>query len=82
MAELTVRRVDDRVVRALKRRAADHGRSAEAAHREILREALLQEGTDKESFAVRAVQLRNRLRSDVDSAAALVRAVRDRDTAA
>lgn len=81
MAQLTVRKVDDRVVRALKGRAADHGRSAEAEHREILREALLQEGTGKESFAVRAARLHSRLRSDVDSAA-LVRADRDRDTAA
>ena len=39
MAQLTVRNVDDRVIRALKRRAAEHGRSAEAEHREILRAA-------------------------------------------
>jgi plasmid stability protein len=35
-----VRNVDDSVVRALKRRASRHGRSAEAEHREILRDAL------------------------------------------
>jgi antitoxin FitA len=81
MAQLTVRNVDDRVVRALKQRAVTHGRSAEAEHREILRAALLQEGTRKESFAVRAARLRRRLRSDIDSAA-LVRADRDRDTVA
>jgi plasmid stability protein len=81
VAQLTVRKVDDRVVRALKQRAAGHGRSAEAEHREILRAALLHDGRPKESFAVRAARLRSRLRSDIDSAA-LVRADRDRDTAA
>jgi plasmid stability protein len=38
--QLIVRDVEDDVVRALKRRAASHGRSAEAEHREILRDAL------------------------------------------
>jgi antitoxin FitA len=38
--QLVVRNVDDDVARALKRRALRHGRSAEAEHREILREAL------------------------------------------
>jgi plasmid stability protein len=75
MAQLTVRSVDDRVVRALKRRAAAHGRSAEAEHREILRTVLLQEEGD---FAERAAALRRRLRSSVDSADA-IRADRDRD---
>jgi plasmid stability protein len=79
MAQLTVRNVDDQVVRALKQRAASHGRSAEAEHREILRAALLGGEAHKESFAVRAARLRRRLRSDIDSAA-LVRADRDRDT--
>jgi plasmid stability protein len=77
MAQLTVRNVDDQVVRALKQRAASHGRSAEAEHREILREALL-EGT--EDFASRAETLRRRLRSTVDSSD-VIRADRDRDTA-
>jgi antitoxin FitA len=79
MAQLTVRKVDDRVVRALKQRAVAHGRSAEAEHREILRAALLQSGSAKESFAERAARLRSRLRSALDSAD-LVRADRDRDT--
>ena len=43
MAQLTVRRVDDALVRALKLRAASHGRSAEAEARDILRLALLPE---------------------------------------
>ena len=40
MAQLTVSQVDDELVRALKLRAAQHGRSAEAEVREILRSAL------------------------------------------
>lgn len=42
MGNLVVRGLDDRVVQALKRRAAAHQRSAEAEHRLILEEALLQ----------------------------------------
>jgi plasmid stability protein len=41
MAQLIVRNLPDAIVRALKLRAAQHGRAAEAEHREILREALL-----------------------------------------
>ena len=40
MATLTVRNLDAAVVRRLRIRAAEHGRSAEAEHREILRTAL------------------------------------------
>lgn len=40
MAQLIVRNVDENLVRRLKLRAAEHGRSAEAEHREILRQVL------------------------------------------
>jgi plasmid stability protein len=40
---LIVRNLDDELVARLKRRAAEPGRSAEAEHREILREALATE---------------------------------------
>ena len=40
MATLTVRNLEDDIVRALRIRAAEHGRSAEAEHREILRQVL------------------------------------------
>jgi plasmid stability protein len=40
MAQLIVRNVEEDLVRALRVRAAERGRSAEAEHREILREAL------------------------------------------
>jgi len=40
MSQLIVRNIDPEVVTALRRRAARHGRSAEAEHREILRSVL------------------------------------------
>jgi len=49
MANLVVRNLDQRIVDALKQRAARHGRSAEAEHRAILEEVLL--GAPKKSFA-------------------------------
>lgn len=41
MAQLIVRNLNDGVIRRLKMRAAQNGRSAEAEHREILKGALL-----------------------------------------
>ena len=43
MAQLIVRHLDEELVARLKMRAAEHGRSAEAEHREILRQALAEE---------------------------------------
>jgi len=40
MSQLIVRNLDETIVQALKEQAARHGRSAEAEHREILKEAL------------------------------------------
>lgn len=40
-SQLLVRNLDEEIVARLRRRAADHGRSAEAEHREILRAALV-----------------------------------------
>lgn len=40
MAQLIVRNLDETIVARLRRRAAEHGRSTEAEHRDILREAL------------------------------------------
>lgn len=47
MAQLIVRNLEDEIVQKLKVRAARRGRSAEAEHREILREAL---GGPRQSF--------------------------------
>ncbi len=41
MAQLLVRNLDEKLVHELEVRAVGHGRSAEAEHREILREALM-----------------------------------------
>ena len=49
MSRLLVRDLEPEIVQALKRRAAEHGRSAEAEHREILKQVLL--GPRKKSFA-------------------------------
>lgn len=43
MSQLIVRDLEQDVVDALRRRAATHGRSAEAEHREILRSTLLEQ---------------------------------------
>jgi plasmid stability protein len=53
---LTVRGVDEDVVRRLKIRAARHDRSAEAEHREILKQALASE--PREDFWQAAARLR------------------------
>jgi len=53
---LQVRNLDDELIGRLKRRAARHGRSAEAEHREILRQALSAE--IEPSFEELAAQLR------------------------
>ena len=49
MPDLLVRNLDEALVKALKERAAAHGHSAEAEHREILASALRR--TRKRSFA-------------------------------
>ncbi|MBK8253672.1 MAG: DNA-binding protein [Polyangiaceae bacterium] len=41
MAQLIVRNLNDGLIRRLKLRAAQNGRSAEAEHRELLKAALL-----------------------------------------
>jgi antitoxin FitA len=53
---LQVRNLDDALIVRLKRRAARHGRSAEAEHREILRQALSSEV--EPSFQELAAELR------------------------
>jgi plasmid stability protein len=53
---LIVRNVDDELVRRLKVRAARHNRSAEAEHREILRQVVF--GEPDEAFAELAARLR------------------------
>jgi len=63
MATLTVRNLDDDVVRRLRIRAAEHGRSAEAEHREILRLALIGDDdrkAERQRVAERLAEFRRR----------------------
>ena len=63
MATLTVRNLDEDVVRRLRVRAAEHGRSAEAEHREILRLALRGDddrGSERQRVAERLAEFRRR----------------------
>ena len=62
MPQLLVRDVPQDVVEALKRQAAEHGRSAEAEHRIILEEALLPGRT---KFWERAAALREETRGRI-----------------
>jgi plasmid stability protein len=56
MASLSVRNLDDDLIRRLKRRAARHGNSAEGEVRDILRQALSSEA--EPSFDDLAAELR------------------------
>ena len=76
MAQLIVRDVDEAVAQALRLRAAANGRSVEAEHRLLLREALGVQQVVAEDFAAAAARLRARLARGTDSAA-LVREGRD-----
>ena len=58
MSQLIVRNVGQEIVGALKRRAARHGRSAEAEHREILGAALREE-VERASFKVALAAMPN-----------------------
>lgn len=81
MGQLIVRNLDDAVVEALKVRAAAHGRSAEAEHREILRDALTRRPAAPGDWFARAAALRARLAGPAEDTTALLRADRDRDDA-
>jgi plasmid stability protein len=62
MATLTVRNLDEDLVRRLRIRAAEHGRSAEAEHREILRQSLRgdEEWAERQRVAERLAEFRRR----------------------
>jgi plasmid stability protein len=62
MAALTVRNLNDDIVRALRIRAAEHGRSAEAEHREILRQVLTgsPQASPRAAAAERLAEFRSR----------------------
>ncbi len=63
MATLTVRNLDEELVRRLRIRAVEHGRSAEAEHRELLRVALVpddEQRLGRQAAAQRLAAFRNR----------------------
>ena len=62
MPTLTVRNLDEEIVRTLRIQAAEHGRSAEAEHREILRSILGhgQAGSPRMTAAARLAEFRRR----------------------
>jgi plasmid stability protein len=75
MGVLTVRKVDDDLIRALKLRAAQHGRSAEAEHRLILEQALR---NHRDDFVKLARESRERLKGrDFSDTTDLIRRSRD-----
>jgi antitoxin FitA len=76
MGQLTVRKVDDEIIRRLKIRAAEHGRSAEAEHREILKRALLPEAAAADFWAL-ADRLRNEGPKMPGDSADITRQIRD-----
>ena len=78
MATLTVRNVPDAVHRALRVRAAHHGRSAEAEVRAILEEALIPE--DRVKLGSLLVDIGRRARLTDDEVAGIEN-VRDRTPA-
>ncbi len=57
MTRLLVRDLEPEIVKALKQRAVKNGRSAEAEHREILKQALL--GPKKKSFSQILMEMPN-----------------------
>jgi plasmid stability protein len=78
MAQLLVRDLKDETVAALKKRAKEHGRSAEAEHRAILEEALKQSAN---SFREDAAKFREELRASgvrVRNSADIIREERDK----
>jgi len=74
VAQLTVRNVPDEIVRALRMRAAEHGRSAEVEHRRILADALQSNADD---FWTRADKQRRAGRKQTSDSGVLQRQMRD-----
>jgi plasmid stability protein len=75
LGQLIVRGLDDRLILALKQRAARAGRAAEAEHRAILEAALRPETED---FATAAARMRARTPPQTTDSADLIRRDRDR----
>lgn len=74
MAQLTVRKIPDELVTALRVRAAKNGRSAEAEHRQILADSL---GGPADDFWAAADALRASCPPQRTDSADLIREMRD-----
>ncbi len=57
MGQLLVRNLDDELVHRLKMRAARHGRSMEAEHRKILKEALTHQKDEEDIPSLKTLLL-------------------------
>jgi plasmid stability protein len=57
MAQVIVRNLEDSVKRKLQRRAARHGHSMESEIRDILRDAVKDEGRERGGFGTEAARL-------------------------
>ena len=57
MAQIIVRKLDDSVKRKLQRRAARHGRSMEEEARDILRDAVKDEGKPRKGLGTEIAEL-------------------------
>jgi plasmid stability protein len=78
MGQLTVRKVDEEIIRRLKIRAAERGRSAEAEHREILKQALLPNSKmDVDEWLGRAREVRERVGPIATDSTEIIRKMRD-----
>ncbi|HEX3210655.1 MAG TPA: hypothetical protein VHQ91_14805 [Geminicoccaceae bacterium] len=78
MATLIVRKLDDDLVQRLKARAKANGRSAEAEHREILKQALLPEAKpDVDAWLRKAKAVSERIGPLPDESWRIVRKFRD-----
>ena len=80
MAQLLVRDIDETLVYKLKRRAVEHGVSAEEEHRRILREVLSRPDGGKPSLIEFLTSPEGEVNPKVDLDLERSREVEDRDT--
>lgn len=80
MAQLLVRDLDDSLVYKLKRRAVEHGVSAEEEHRRILREVLSRPDSGKPSLIEFLTSPEGEVATDVELEIARSQGIEDRDT--
>jgi plasmid stability protein len=80
MPQLLVRDLDSSLVNRLKRRAADHGVSAEEEHRRILKEVLLRPPQQKPSLIEFLISDEGEVMPEVELALERSREIEVRDT--